>query len=500
MRALVAAVLLACMCGGIAAAAPARDLIHQALTAMGGEARLKAITAIDYVAVGERQMVEQSVRPEGPYWTDHFRVREVRDIAGGRTRIERQDAGYAANMWWLQQTAPTTTTIVIDRPYAATWDGSGFESASATYGDDDADAAAFAPERVLFTVLDDPSAALETRLPNGNDIIDFTVGRTHAQLALDPLSHLPLAVSWTRAYPYSVSLNAWGDVRTTFAYGGWTFEPYGIRYPRQWTFERNALPDTDMQIVALTVNPPLASIALDIPATAKTPPRPVDAIPLGDGGDGPPQTLAPGVTLYPGRWNVAFVKQTDGVVVIEAPISSNYAKAEFAYVRDVLHDRVKAVITTSDSWPHIAGFRQAVAEHIPVYALDKNRAILERLLTAAHALRPDDYRRQPRLPDWHIVAGPTDIGSGSNRLTVLPYRTATGERQMMIWLPETGLLYTSDLFAPNGDDGWFTPEYLKEAMEAVDRYHIAPKSVWGMHYGLTPWASIVEVVTDFVPH
>jgi hypothetical protein len=189
--------------------------------------------------------------------------------------------------------------------------------------------------------------------------------------------------------------------------------------------------------------------------------------------------------------------------VIEAPISPNYAKQAFAFAREYFKLPVKAVITTSDSWPHIAGVRQAVAEGIPVYALDLNKPILERLLAAPHTQRPDDLARSPRSPHFVWVTSPLSVGSGANALRIVPYRTATAERQMMIDIPKQHLLYTSDLFAPDdvADDGtiksWFTPQYLSEAISIVNRYNLQPQTIWGMHYGPIKYQTIVDALNAF---
>jgi len=158
---------------------------------------------------------------------------------------------------------------------------------------------------------------------------------------------------------------------------------------------------------------------------------------------------------------------------------------------------IKAVITTSDSWPHIAGVRQAVADGVPIYALDLNRPVLERLIAAPHRMQPDDLEQRFQAAHFTFVGKPMPLGTGVNRLELVPYRTATGERQMMVYFPERKLLYTSDLFAPDGNGGWFTPEYLHEAIGAIEREHLAPRTTFGMHYGATPYRSIVNALQSF---
>ena len=65
---------------------------------------------------------------------------------------------------------------------------------------------------------------------------------------------------------------------------------------------------------------------------------------------------------------------------------------------------------------------------------------------------------------------------------------------MLVYFPEYKLLYTSDLFAPDQGDTWFTPEYLLEFKEAVAREHLAVDNIFGMHYDLTPMQKIDEAL------
>lgn len=482
----------------------AHAIVGAAMSAMGGEARLRAISAIAYTAVGERQMVEQSERPTGPYFLDHFTVTQTRDLVNLRTRIEQHDQAYAAGDWWVKD-EPNPTTLVLNGETSTVVDGAKFAYAGGYGVAANDDQFLFAPERVLLTA----DAAKDLRaLPDvtlhgvKHHVVTFHAGTTVATLYINADANLPWRVDWTRAFPTSTFLNPWGDVTSSLTWTAWTLEPYGISYPREWTSTHMGIPDEQCFIVSLTVNPKLDDAALTIPSDiriAHPRPREIDTYPMGYGGGAKPHELAPGITEVPGGWNVAFVKQRDGVVMIEAPWSTGYTMRAIDMARATYGLPVKAVITTSDSWPHIAGVRQAVAEGIRVYALDLNKPILERLIAAPHTLRPDDLQRHPRKPHFTFVTNPLTVGDGPNRLTIYPYRTVTGERQVMVYFPEHRLLYTSDLFAPNtGPDDWFTPQYLHEAIGAIDRYGLQPVTIFGMHYDATPYQTIVDVVKKWV--
>ncbi len=66
----------------------AADLLHDALTAMGGEQRIRDLKAIHFTAVGHRNLLEQSERPEGPYIVDYAHIDEWRDLEHGRWKQE----------------------------------------------------------------------------------------------------------------------------------------------------------------------------------------------------------------------------------------------------------------------------------------------------------------------------------------------------------------------------------------------------------------------------
>jgi len=76
--------------------------------------------------------------------------------------------------------------------------------------------------------------------------------------------------------------------------------------------------------------------------------------------------LAPSVLLIEAIWYVAIVDQGDGLVVIEAPFSSSYSAKVLAEAQARFPSKpVKAVVTTSDSWPHLAGIREYAAHGFP---------------------------------------------------------------------------------------------------------------------------------------
>jgi hypothetical protein len=485
-----------------------------AFVAMGGKDVVSSVHALRLQAVGHRNMLEQSLRPEGPWWQDYMELDVIRDFDSDSERVTQQHRGYSSSQWWLQHPrwdgAPVYPTYIVSGGVVAQVADGKYSRASFRYLQEAEENFALGPLRVLSTALaaSDLHSLPDARLHGyGHHVVGFTWHGYPVRLYLNGYTSLPEMVEWTAPRPYDVFWSVWGDVTTRISYGMWSLEPNGLRYPRQWTTERNGLPESDVSITSVTVNPPVEPGEVAIPAQARaeilTHRRTIADLPLGIPGQ-PATEVDPGVLHIPGSWNVNLVRQRDGIVVLEGPLSSDYSiKVMEEARRRFPHLPIKAVITTSDSWPHIGGLREYVARGIPIYAVDLDRPVLTRLFNAPHTFMPDDLQRSRRTPRWHLVAAPMSLGDGVNRLELIPYRTETGERQMMVYLPGYKLLYSSDLFAPDEKDTWFTPEYLLELRNAVAREHLDVDTIFGMHYDPTPYKTAMAALDRFLkprPH
>jgi hypothetical protein len=191
------------------------------------------------------------------------------------------------------------------------------------------------------------------------------------------------------------------------------------------------------------------------------------------------------------------VKQRDGILILEAPISGLYTQGVLQEARK-RHPGlpISAVLSTSDSWPHTGGVRQAVALGLPVYILDLNQPLLDRMVSAPHTMEPDALQisKISKAPRWKIVAKKQEIGSGTNRMELYPLRGASTERQYMVYFPEHHLLYASDTLALNDDGTLYAPELMYEVAQAVKRENLIVDTVFAMHQGPMPWEKVLELI------
>jgi hypothetical protein len=183
-------------------------------------------------------------------------------------------------------------------------------------------------------------------------------------------------------------------------------------------------------------------------------------------------------------------------VILEAPISGLYTQGVIDEARKRYPGaKIIAVLSTSDSWPHTGGVRAAVADGLPVYILDLNRPLLDKMMSAPHSIDPDalERARQAR-PNWKIVAARKEVGSGPNRMELYPLRGAATERQYMVYFPEHKLLYASDTLALNPDGSLYDPELMNEVAQAVQREGLSVDKVYAMHEGPVEWSRIVTLI------
>jgi hypothetical protein len=462
-----------------------------ALSAMGGRERLEAVNSLGLDSIQHTQLVEQSYR-QNPFITSYARITEKIDFGGQRRLLK-------LHLTWPESDpgqSESDSTVVIgpdggvqrsDQPDTPTSRAS-VEDARYTL--------ALGPMRVLLTALHAPDlhyAPPVSLRSTMHHVLAFTWQGRPIRVMINPDNHLPDAVE-TEAVLYD-HWYQWGDVRRRVYFDN--FQLFrGIVYPTNEVEERNGVLWQSRQVLGFRLNPQIddADFKMDAKVAQKALQSKGWEAPFG-AKDGVP--LAPGITLFPGSWNATVVKQEDGLVLLEAPLSGTYiggvfdkAKAENPGVP------LKAVLSTSDSWPHVGGVRQAVALGLPLYILDLNKPLLERLIASTRHQNPDLLAQSPRHPVWRVVSGKIQVGTGPNRMLLYPLRGASTERQYMVYFPEHQLLYASDTLALNADGSLYDPELMREVIEAVKREKIVVTTVFAMHQEPVPWVQVTASIEN----
>lgn len=467
----------------------AADLMRASLAAMGGEERVRTLKTLHFEASLIRNELEESERPEGPYILENDQVEEWRDLAQNAWKNTNKLHG-------AMQPEFSITSIVSNGAASLAYNGQAAPASSQQLLLAD-EALALSPERVLLTALSSPDLR---RLPDltlqsvPHHAVQFSWHSSPVRIYLNAETNLPTAVEWESAYPSDMFWSIWGDVTSRIYYSFWWLQN-GIHYPLQADLFRNGMPAQTVTITKIDFNGSFPAETFAIAADVRQAFLPRATKTADDRTPSKTTTdLTPGIVFIPGPWNTTLVRQDDGVIVLEAPISSGYS----AKVLDFAQSKfpgvpVKAVITTSDSWPHIGGVREYVAHGTPVYVLDRTAPLIERFLKAPRTRYPDTLAKNPRKADLRRVSSKTVVGSGPNRMEIYPIHGETSERQMMVYFPEHKLLYGSDPFQEL-DGSFFFPQTVSELENAVEREHLAVDRFFMMHIEVTPWSKALEAV------
>jgi hypothetical protein len=468
-----------------------QQCVTAALEAMGGRERLQQVSNVRLQTVGHALLMEQSYR-QAPFIASYERGHVTMDLANQRLFAETK-------LTWPESDpnqSDSDTTLVVG-PEGGVYHTK-FGDSPCSLGDLDASrqALALGPARILLTAAAAPDLhyeAPQVLRSTPHAVLAFNWRHIPVRVLLNPFNHLPDAVETTQVFHDFWFF--WGDVRQRIYFDNWKLVA-GITFPSNLVEERNGTVWRSTQALNVEFNVPLDDKTFDMTPGA------VKQSAASPGWNRPfsvkeATTLAPGIDLYAGSWNATIVKEPDGIMILEAPISGLYTQGVIREARRHYPGKqISAVLSTSDSWPHTGGVRQAVALGLPVYILDLNRPLLDRMMSAPHTLEPDALERSPngKEPHWKLVANKQELGSGANRMELYPLRGASTERQYMVYFPERRLLYASDTLALNDDGTLYDPELMYEVAQAVKRENLIVDTVFAMHQGPMPWEQVIALI------
>lgn len=474
------------------------SLLHHALDAQGGEQKLRSLRNIQWQASGYRNALEQSERPEGPYIVEFNTLREIHDI---EHQSYRRELG--------THIAPlpdyVETTVIADKAAMIVQDGRQMPG-SPKHVTLAVQRMALSPESLLLTALDAADCHLKRdEILHGiaHQVVEFTYDGAPVRVFLNAYTHLPTAFDYSGLLARDGYANFLGDATQRTYFSFWQLGERGLHFPMQWNIETNGLPDRILMLHDLRVDSNLDSDLFSVPVAIRgkylsksTAVQALNASAVSPAM--PANEIAPGVFLIEGPWNATIIEQDDGIIVLEAAISSAYSAKVISEVEKRFPGRAMlGVVSTSDSWPHLAGIREYVARDVPVYALDLNETMLNRVLSTPHTTTPDSLQAHTHAPRFQFVHNKLTIGQGKNRMELYPLRGMTSERQLMVYFPQHRLLYGSDAFQRMEDGSFFMPQGVSEVVDAAKREHLDIKNFFMMHIGITPWSEISKLGAKF---
>ncbi|MGD0628308.1 MAG: hypothetical protein ABR987_03090 [Terracidiphilus sp.] len=468
-----------------------QQCVGLALEAMGGRDKLEKLNSVRLRMVSHTLLAEQSYRQE-PFITSYQRSVITLDLAGKRVLTESKTTWPESD----PNQQDIESTLIVGPGGGAYHTKDGDSPCGLASQDEARERLALGPARVLLTAAgaDDLHFAVpEMARGAAHSVVAFTWQHVPVRVLLNPYNHLPDAVETTQEFHDFWYF--WGDVEQRVYFDNFDLVD-GITFPTNLVEERNGAVWRSEQALNVEFNVAIdeKAFAMDAKVAKISAAHPGWKRPFHANTD---TVLAPGIDLFPGAWNSTIVKEPDGIVILEAPISEVYTQG----VLDEARRRypalpIAAVLSTSDSWPHTGGVRAAVAQGLPVFILDLNRPLLDKIVSAPHALDRDALENAKRTtkPLWKIVAKREEVGNGANRMELYPLRGASTERQYMVYFPEHRLLYASDTLALNADGSLYDPELMFEVAQAVKRENLAVDKVFAMHQGPMEWSTVMVLL------
>ena len=456
------------------------SIAESCLEAMGGKEKLARIVEVSNNAEAHLDQIEQSERPEGPWFTVYGNSHQVLDFQSWTYR--EQGAITGLNFPGGDQESATYSYLgaapAIKGRYYLTTPGAGRARL------------ALGPERLFFTALASPDLRWRERtiyhqLPH--DVLTFSFGRQKVTVWVNSYTHFPAAVE-TLDEGADVFWRIWGDVRTRTVWGNWDFAPGGVMLPTLWAFEFNGIRQQTMSLTDYKIRFADSPLVTSVPDVA---PKPVTKRP---GYPFKPVVVAPGLVQYQSSFNCAAVDQGDGIVILEGVFDSDFMESILDDVsKRFPGKKIKAVVSTDDAWPHIGGLRPFIARGVPIYSSPENRPILKQLAKSRHTLHPDAQEKVQRKPMIRAVDSRLTLGKGPNSLVLLPVHGSVSERMIYGYFPNLNIAYAPDVIQRSGKD-WFNQNLLGEFLQAVVRDGLTPEKAFAFHSEPVAFGELTDAV------
>jgi len=348
--------------------------------------------------------------------------------------------------------------------------------------------ASAAPELKL-----DGSSTGEYRISFPGTVYQLPIETT---LGIDKITYQLRWAEIKHSYSHDIYNAMWGDQTKRFDFSSWYLDPSGVSFPTKWKLSTGALEEGQISLLGLKINPE-PPVALAIPEEFKNSfdgflHQSAADLAKRNLGNGDHLEIQPGMVMLPGKeraYNSLIVRQDKGIMIVEGPHSNANSEQVLAYARSAFPNTpVLGVVSTDYFGFHVAGLPAYAREHVPIYVLDENVDLVRRMLSSNNSERKSTERKSGQL--LHPVQNRLEIGSGVNRMALLPFRTSTGARMMAVYFRDAKLLYCSDMFLPMAWAHQYWAEHLSEIRDLIEREKLDVQSVAGVSAPPQNWKDL----------
>jgi len=496
---------------------PRLSTLEKAYAGIGGKAALQALTTFELQATGYRFVRGEGYTPEsGTLPANSFQSTLRYDLAGDRLSLQT-----SRTLFFFNSNLAQTYREVI-RGNLGYLDGNeGLLSPAGGNLKSDRVAAIRRQQRLLnpHLLLKEVAAAPSRARDGGAQLLDGTV---HNLLVLEDGIH-PITL-YVNATTGKISKLVTvendplhRDVPVELLYLGWEAAPQG-----GLLFPTDVYIAVDGEIVhtesrkAVTVNGTLDATTFELPASASPTYNAEDAsrgernhqfhmgfasigIPL----DGlqttvAPVELAPGVFhLTGGSHNSLVIEQSNGLVLVEAPLNEERSEALLAWVKGRFPTKpITHVISSHFHDDHSAGLRTFVSEGAKVVVGEPSSRLFRDVFRAPSTIKPDALARKPTVArlDSVAVGGNYTVADTTRPVAAYHVNTTHAADMLMVYLPNEKLLFSADVYSP-GIPG--SPYPARELYKSITEVHkLTVERVAGAHGGVKDFSDLATLANQ----
>lgn len=470
--ALVAILLSAC-----APAIPEQQVIDDAVEAMGGAGRIRALKALTIQGTGTAPNAGQNRTPDDelPVWKITEYTRRI-DLANSRTRVQQvREAQFLFAGDLIQR---QTQGLDGDAAYNVSANGS-ISRAGAVAARDRRNELLHHPVTFLRTILDADDVTLSGfRARAGERLVDIAMpGVENMTLGIDATTHLPTRVVSLVANPNM------GDVAIDTRFSDYE-DAGGLKLPRRLTTTMDQYLQLDLQISKNAIDEDVSDLA--IPATLKQakPPDPPAVVVTAE-------PVAKGIWWLAGSGNHRSVvfEFDDHLVLFEAPLNDARTKAVIDKARTLSPKPLTKAIVSHHHFDHSGGLRMAIAEGLTIVTHKSNEAFFRSLVARQHIIAPDALEKIRRLVMFELVDDRMTLKDSS--MEVQLYYLLDNPREgtnIYAYVPRDRILVQADLY----DATWLRHSWGENVLQNLERRGLKVERSVPVHGVIEPFAQMVK--------
>ena len=479
----VAAAALAAAC---TQTPPERQVIDEAVAAMGGAERIQGVRTLVMEGAGLNGAMGGSATPDAPPNT--FKVTDYKrtlDLQNGRMRLQQvRTAQFAfANATVVRQDQRLDGDIAFNVAAPA---------AGATPAPPQRASEAASQQRrremldhpvALLRAALDPAARLgNLRQEDGQQHVDITTAKGDVlTLAIDPTTKLPTHVAHAEYDPN------WGDVivETSFA----DYEAVGgLQLPKRFTTKTDRFTIADITV---------ARNQADVDAEDLVAPAAVRAAPAPQ----PPpievtvEQVGRGIWWLAGGTHHSVVFEfADHLTIFEVPLTDARTQAVIAKAKTLVPNKpLTHAVVSHHHLDHAGGFRAAVAEGLTIVTHRGNEAFFNEIASRPHTRGRDALTRSPKTPQFQLVDEELTLKDATNE--VILYKSNGNIHSGLLlyaWVPRDRTLVQADFY----DLNWLQHPWGDNFIENLKAQKLNPARHVPIHGRIQTHAEVVKTLAE----